>query len=351
MVNGNIPVGSEEIDLPDFVLQWVYDLGDFNTTGVLDAVPDEQGARAQGNPPWQLQLDASASPQQLTVSDDDANFNEIGDPGQVLANPITIDGTTYPAGSRVVINYVLTTDDGFEGYSITLGANNTGSNTTTAFVTNSKMVPGQTYEFTSEANIGNSNLFGFDEFACFAAGTQIKTPDGDKPVEQIEPGDLVVTRDQGAMPVAWVGKRTVSGMHKMAPVVIQAGTLGVESDLVVSPNHRMLVGGVASQLFLGLDEVLVAAKALINGKTIVRRKVDMVTYVHLMFETHQVICSNGAWSESYYAGHQALSQLKAQQLEELCALFPELDLRTSAQPARPLTKSHETKVISEFLSL
>ncbi|MEP0190216.1 MAG: hypothetical protein ABJE00_07380, partial [Erythrobacter sp.] len=128
--------------MPDFTLQWVYQLDDFNTAGALDAVPNEQGARAQGSPPWQIQLDAAAFPLQITVSDDDPNFNEIGDPGQVLASDVTIDGVTYLAGARVVINYVITTDDGFEGYSISLGSNNTGNNTTTAFITNTPLVPG-----------------------------------------------------------------------------------------------------------------------------------------------------------------------------------------------------------------
>lgn len=336
--------------MPDFVLQWVYAPGDFNTAGPLDAVPNEQGAQAQGSPPWQLQLNGSATPQQITVTDDDNIFNEIGDPGQVLTNAVTIDGTTYAAGSRVVINYVITTDDGFEGYSITLGSNNSGNNTTTAFITNTPMVPGQTYEFTSEGNIGNSTSVTYPQFACFAAGTMIATPEGERPIEQIEPGDLVITRDRGALPVRWLGKRTVPGAGQMAPIVFKAGVLGATSDLTVSPNHRMLVTGVAPQLCLGEDEALVAAKALANGTTILRRPTGFVTYVHLMFDSHQIVCGNGTWSESFFTGDQAIDGLDSEQREELLNLFPELGRLRSCGLARRSAKIFEGQVMAVILA-
>jgi len=334
--------------MPDFVLQWVYSLGDFNTAGPLDAVPNEQGAQAQGSPPWQLQLNATATPQQVTVNDDDGSFNEIGDPGQVLAFPVIIDGTTYPAGARVVVNYVLTTDDGFEGYSITLGSNNSGNNTTTAFITNTPMVPGETYEFTSEGNIGNNNSFLFSQFACFTVGTSIKAAGGERLIEHLSVGDLVQTRDHGFQPIVWAGQRCVPAIRRMSPIRFTKGTLGASKDLIVSPNHRMLVSGNASELLLGIDEALVAAKHLVNGRNVFRHSTGLVTYAHIMFEQHEIVCGNGVWSESFFAGDQALDALSSEQLKEILFLFPELT-EQSALLARPSTKAFEGRAISEML--
>lgn len=142
--------------MPDYTLQYVYALSDFDTSGTLIAPPNEAGARAAGSPPFNLALNTGASAQQVTVSDSDTSFNEIGGSDQELASSITIDGVTYPAGTQVIINYVITTDDGFQGYSISLGQSNSGNNVTTAFITNEPMTPGQTYVFTSEGNVGTT---------------------------------------------------------------------------------------------------------------------------------------------------------------------------------------------------
>lgn len=336
--------------MPDFVLQWVYAPNDFNTAGPLDPVPNESGAQAAGSPPWQLELNAGATPQQITVTDDDDTFNEIGDPGQVLTNPVTIDGVTYAAGSRVVINYVITTDDGFEGYAITLGAGNTGSNTTTAFITNTQMVPGQTYQFTSESNIGRSEAFSFQQFACFGAGTLVTTPDGAQQIERLRPGDPVVTRDNGIRRISWIGQRTVPAIGRMAPVVIAPGVMGNTRDLVVSPNHRMLIAGALAQHYFGEAEILVPAKSLVNGHSIRRHPAGLVTYVHVMFENHELIHTDGVWSESYFTGDQALDSLGRAQREELFALFPDLPTGRKMQLARPCTRVSEGKVLAAHLA-
>jgi hypothetical protein len=49
-----------------------------------------------------------------------------------------------------------------------------------------------------------------------------------------------------------------------------------------------------------------------------------VTYIHLMFNAHQIVFANGAPSESFYPGPMALSALASPARRELCHLFPEL---------------------------
>ena len=45
---------------------------------------------------------------------------------------------------------------------------------------------------------------------CFTPGALIETEDGQVPVEDIRPGDMVMTIDNGLQPVRWVGQRVES---------------------------------------------------------------------------------------------------------------------------------------------
>ncbi|MDE4172982.1 Hint domain-containing protein [Phaeobacter sp. PT47_59] len=163
---------------------------------------------------------------------------------------------------------------------------------------------------------------------CFVAGTLIRTPGGDVPVESLQPGDLVLTRDEGPQPVRWAGSRLVAGQGELAPVRIAAGTFGAHRDLEVSPQHRVLVRGAAAELLFGEPEVLVAARDLINDSSVRRVPQAQVCYVHLMFDRHQVIYSEDLPSESFLPGPETPSLFERRVLDEICALFPELDPET-----------------------
>ncbi len=159
---------------------------------------------------------------------------------------------------------------------------------------------------------------------CFAAGTLVDTPDGPRRVESLGPGDLVLTQDDGACIIRWAGGRTVSGRGRFAPVRIRSGALGAERDIYVSPQHRLLVAGWQAQLLFGEDEVLVAAKSMVNDTTITSAPCDLVHYVHLFFDRHQLVSTSGLISESFFPGAQGLSSLDREAADELFALFPEL---------------------------
>ncbi|MDQ1900705.1 Hint domain-containing protein [Paracoccus sp. WLY502] len=179
---------------------------------------------------------------------------------------------------------------------------------------------------------------------CFTAGTLIATPFGDRRVEEIGPGDLVMTRDNGPRPVRWTGRRHV-GATEMAerpalcPIRIAAGALGPNvpaQDLLVSQQHRILVRSAIAARMFEAQELLIAAKHLtgIEGIDIVT-DAPGVTYVHLMFDAHEILVSNGAETESLYPGPQALLAL-GDAAAEIFILFPQL--RHAAEPfpgARP----------------
>lgn len=176
---------------------------------------------------------------------------------------------------------------------------------------------------------------------CFTPGTMILTPDGERAVETLRPGDVVTTRDAGAGEIVWSGQRTVAGEGRFAPVSIAAGTLGNRRDLLVSSQHRMLVRGWRAELYAGLDEVLVAAAHLVNGTTIRRCPMPEVTYVHFMLARHEIVFAEGAATESLDpAGDLARGD------REIARLFPDLPAVHGTPPARPTVRAFEGRALA-----
>lgn len=159
---------------------------------------------------------------------------------------------------------------------------------------------------------------------CFAAGCLIDTPDGPRPVEDLQPGDMVLTGAEGPQPVRWTGNTTVLARHDLAPIVITAGTLGNDRDLVVSPQHAILLDDWRAELLYGQDAVLVRAVDLLGMDGVYRRAGGLVTYCHLLLDRHDVVRSHGVWSETLYPGAIALDTVNPVAREEIAALFPDL---------------------------
>lgn len=168
---------------------------------------------------------------------------------------------------------------------------------------------------------------------CFTPGTLIATPDGPRPVEAIRPGDRITTRDDGPQDVQWTGARRMSGarlyaMPHLRPVRIRAGAMGEdrpEGDLLVSPDHRLLIRGPQARALFNEDEVLVAAGDLIDGHGIhTETGLREVTYIHLMTERHQIVWANGVESESFHPAAADFEQLESGQRASLFDLMPGL---------------------------
>jgi hypothetical protein len=131
---------------------------------------------------------------------------------------------------------------------------------------------------------------------CFAAGTRIATPQGERPVEALRPGDKVLTVLGEVLPVVWVGHRVVDcDAHPepgcVWPIRIQAHAFarGIpRRDLFLSPDHAILAQGV-----------LIPAKQLVNGTTIRQVVQPVVAYHHIELTRHAVILSEGLPTESF----------------------------------------------------
>ena len=166
---------------------------------------------------------------------------------------------------------------------------------------------------------------------CFTPDTRLATPTGPRMIRDMRPGDLIETRDNGPQEVLWSGHRRMSGarlyaMPHLRPIRFKAGALGVgrpDDDLLVSPQHRMLLQGPAAQALFNTPEVLVAAEDLLNDHTIiVDHTMREVTYVHILLQHHNVIWANGLESESFHPSNTALDTVDPDQLGGLLQLLP-----------------------------
>ena len=73
-----------------------------------------------------------------------------------------------------------------------------------------------------------------------------------------------------------------------------------------------------------------------------------VTYIHVMFDNHEVILSDGAWTESFQPGDHSLKGLGKAQREEIYAIFPELaeqEGREAYTAARRMLKRKEAELL------
>ncbi|WP_264213409.1 Hint domain-containing protein [Leisingera thetidis] len=191
---------------------------------------------------------------------------------------------------------------------------------------------------------------------CFTPGTLIATPLGECRVEDLKAGDRVITRDNGIQEIRWIGMRTLegrdlAGASHLQPVLIRQGALGnglPERDMMVSPNHRVLVANDKTALYFEDREVLVAAKHLTGLAGVDVVETSRVTYIHFMFDQHEVVLSDGAWTESFQPGDQSLRGLDNAQRNELFELFPELKSqqgRAAYTAARRSLRKHEAHLL------
>jgi Hint domain len=191
-------------------------------------------------------------------------------------------------------------------------------------------------EFTGSSNIYASQLIGENTdnmTICFLAGTNILTPSGEVHVEDLKPGDRVLTVDGRSMPVRWIGRQSVSRLFadplRVLPIRVKAGAF-VENvparDLLVSPDHALLVDGV-----------LIQAGALVNGTSITREEnvPASFTYYHVEVDEHSLILAEGAPAETFVDN---VDRIRFDNWDEYQALY--LEGKAIVEMPYPRAKAH-----------
>jgi len=157
-------------------------------------------------------------------------------------------------------------------------------------------LPGLTSGQLQFTTAGTTTTIASEAAPCYAAGTAIRTPRGEMPVEALSPGDLVTTIDGAAKPIRWIGHRQVDCRRHprpeaVWPIRIQAHIFARNcptTDLFLSPDHAVYV-----------EAVLIPIKHLINGTTIRQHKRASVTYYHIELDQHDVVLAEGLPAETY----------------------------------------------------
>lgn len=131
---------------------------------------------------------------------------------------------------------------------------------------------------------------------CFVAGTRIRTPAGQVPVETLELGDLVCVEGGGVRPVVWWARsgsicartRTRTVCSRSASAAMPSGATARHADLFLSPDHAVHVDGV-----------LIPIRRLIDGARVARLRRRHVHYVQIELDRHDIVHAEGLPAESY----------------------------------------------------
>ncbi|TAG17629.1 MAG: hypothetical protein EAZ40_12080 [Rhodobacterales bacterium] len=286
----------------------------------------------------------SAAFVQTRLDDTDNDF-EDNDASQTLLQGVSLNGVAYAPGARVEAEYTITltnpaTGESWTAYAFNINDSNPAFGTVEGLLlrpnANGTFPPTGVALVVSNAGEGpggvGSNPYDlYDTPPCFTPGTLIDTASGPRPIEDLRPGDLVKTRDHGLQPLRWIGRATLTPAHlalypEHLPVRFAAGSLGHGlplRPLLLSPQHRLLVTGWKAELLFAQDEVLVPATALRNDNGIrCEAAPGGVTYLHLLFDRHEIVYAEGVAVESLHAPWLLRAPLPPALRAELEALFP-----------------------------
>jgi hypothetical protein len=226
-----------------------------------------------------------------------ADGSPLGTPGDGLA---IVDCHSFmgPAGETVEVLMLRRTDR--------------SDDTTLHLLPLSPIRPGVEYEL-----IGSSPSLAPERFAdivsvSFFAGTHITMAGGAQmPVEQLQPGDMVLTLDHGPRPIRWIGHQTRRATGAAAPIRITQGTLHTARDLLLSPEHRLFIWQRRDRLGTGRAEVLVKAALLVNGTTVRRDEGGHIDSYQILFDGREIIFAEGIAVESLLVTEDLRDRLPA----------------------------------------
>ncbi|MFM2355546.1 MAG: hypothetical protein RLZZ528_1282 [Pseudomonadota bacterium] len=176
----------------------------------------------------------------------------------------------------------------------------------------------------------------FEEaFSAFARGTLIQTDAGLMAVDDLVPGQMIMTAEGRAERLVWVGSMTIypaSAVPELAPTALTRitgdsfGEGRPMPDLLLGPHARILLRDPRVKSVVEEAEAAYApARAFVDGDMViaVQPAAPMPVY-HIMLERQGTIRAAGIEVESYHPG-PSFGELIDPQLSGLfLALFPQV---------------------------
>ncbi len=247
----------------------------------------------------------------VTIPDPGGAFSNADDgqpDGYLILSVDTTAATSYRLGTAMVQNLVPGGGNIGAPFAVDIIGDNTAGQVILAIPPYDPTQQFGTFYNTGYFLVSNGNIdhptfplkfeFNANDYnaPCFVRGTLIATPSGEIAVEALVAGDLVLTVSGGTAPLVWAGHRRVDiGRHprpdEVRPVRLSAGALAENvpaRDLTVSPDHNLFLEGV-----------LIPAKCLVNGSTVVQLDVSSVTYHHIELAAHDLVLAEGTPAETY----------------------------------------------------
>lgn len=290
--------------------------------------------------------------------------NETGNDGLTLddnvrgsqetATATVFDGTTTYTNIDVNADHGWTLYDPIDDvtFEVVAFVGKDGSNSFTFTLSEYPLVLGREYTVVQYDNQPNALVpgdpyFTYGDYVCFTRGARLMTPKGWQTVETLGVGDQVDTLDNGPQTIRWIGCRRILATGENAPISIAAGTLGNSRDIVVSPQHKMMVSDWQAELLFGTEEVLIPAKQMVDDMAIRRARGGVVEYFHVLLDNHEILNCEGTLTESFHPGDQAERILSASCRGEIFAALPRLAgaFANYGPSARPVLRAHEARLV------
>ncbi len=190
---------------------------------------------------------------------------------------------------------------------------------------------------------------------CYAKGSRIRTPKGWVRIENLREGDLVVVEGKHSLPIIWIFDFKSQEGGVGGPICIPKNSFGPNlpmSDLIVSPNHLILLKNFKIDMPVHFKEMFVPAKFLVlpESKALFGTKarplyknsdVSGIHYFHFILPEHSVVEAENIWSESLNPGPVSRETLSKNKSFDLNALEKTSALEFSGLSARPIIRKSE----------
>lgn len=299
-----------------------------------------------GTNTWSLRPDYDFTQHRVefNITDDDGyldgdyNIDEIGDDANQTGTVNDMDGNLIASGQIYdELFYEIQSPSGVFSYLevIEIGGVAVGFIPSIALETGvnyAETGSGDVHTYDDDTYEGDTRLqySDLESVPCFCQGTTLMTDKGDQPVDWIRPGDQVMTKDHGFQPVLWVGRTNISASKlelapNLRPIRIAAHSIDPHTpthDLLLSPEHRVLLKSPQIKLLFDCDEVFAAIKTVSNGGAIaqIQPRHD-IAYYHILFQNHEIVLAQGLWVESFFPGNMGLSSLSAKNRAQIQQLL------------------------------
>ncbi|NSX54208.1 Hint domain-containing protein [Parasulfitobacter algicola] len=273
----------------------------------------------------------------ITINDvnNDGSFDDGTGEQQFTPEPLTLTyedaggtvvTTTFPANSQLQSEFITTFSSGLQIVAIRL---NPPGNGASDLITVGYAVydpNGNPVNPPPGTNIGSiidnerTGTVDYDDISCFTSGTLIETPKGMVQIDHLKPGDQVLTRHNGIQDIVWIGESWISQLDMVCfpalkPISIPYDFVGGQRDLLVSPQHRIMLRTPIAELLFGEPDILVSAKYLSKWLPAGKPINSGIKYLHIACKNHEIVNADGIWAETLYCDETTSDLTNAMQAD------------------------------------